>query len=134
MRIVIAAFVALLILFSWLRLILALEIASTGREIQQRTGDLERIQRLNDHKRAVIARAKSPQTLHDAAYAQGFRPYQPIYVSMPRPLVTSGDETTWGTGLTALPSEQRASALADQSLLDLASGELDNLFETEVAP
>jgi hypothetical protein len=79
-------FIGLLIVFRWLHLILALQIASTGREMQIQTEELQRIERHNAALQREIAGAESPQNLAERAYQQGYRPRQPIYLHTSQPL------------------------------------------------
>lgn len=135
LRAVIAVFVALLILVSWLRLILALEIALTGRQIQMRTQELEAIERGNDLIRIDIARAESPTGLAELAYELGFRPRKPVYIPLASPLAgSSGDEAAGRTGPGTRSSSEETLNEDEQSLLDLATEELGPLLEAEAAP
>jgi hypothetical protein len=78
--------IGLLIVFRWLHLILALEIVSTGREMQIQTEELQRIERQNAALQREIAGAESPKNLAERAYQQGYRPRQPIYLRSSRPM------------------------------------------------
>lgn len=134
-RMVIAVFVALLILFSWLRLILALEIASTGRQIQEKTEERDKIIRSNNDKQFKISELMSPTSLSDAAYDKGFRPHKPIYVPLPQPF--SGSTRVEGVDELEFPAtdiDEQELPPEGQSLIDLATRELDTLLEVEVQP
>ncbi len=84
MRTVLIIFVALLILFGWLHLILALEIASTGRQIQIKTEELKEIQRDNNNLRWKIAKIWSSAEMARRAIEEGYEPRQPIYLPPPQ--------------------------------------------------
>ncbi|MGD2205264.1 MAG: hypothetical protein PVH17_00675 [Anaerolineae bacterium] len=86
MRTAVIIFVALLILFRWLHLILALEIATNGRQIQLRTEELHKYERLNLAIQREIAEAESPRQLADRALSLGYRPHKPIYLRISKPL------------------------------------------------
>ena len=130
--IVIAALIALLILFSWLHLIQALEIADTGRKIQLGEVELERIERTNNELKIKIARAQAPAKLVEAAAALGFRRSQPVYVAFPDSLPeTVVNEDGGGVPIQA---DLEGWTEDDQTLLDFATRELDSLLEVEVAP
>jgi len=115
-RVLVAVSIALLILFSWLRVILALEIASTGRQIQLRAQDLDGIERGNDNLRLQISHALSPTRLAPLAEEMGFQPHKPVYVPWPE-----------------LPAVEEGPDLADQEL-DAAVNELGVLLGTPEAP
>jgi len=134
-QVLIAVSVALLILFSWLRMILALEIASTGRKIQLKTEELERIERDNDKVRLQIAGALSPERLAPLAEEMGFQPQKPVYV----PWSESGAEPA-NSGITdqdrlqLLLQDGASTASEEPSLLDVAADEIEILLETTATP
>ncbi len=86
LRTAIIIFVGLLILFRWLHLILALQIASTGRQIDITTDELHRIERHNMALMHEIAEAEAPANLSRRAYEAGYRPRQPVYLRSDLPL------------------------------------------------
>jgi hypothetical protein len=125
---VVAIVVTLLILFGWLRLILALEIASTGRQIQILNEELKEIERDNDYVGMRLADALDPAVLAVRAELAGFQPSKPDYVQMPPPsaVVLQADPEP--------ATEDEVLSRATQSLLDLAAGGIDDLMESETAP
>jgi hypothetical protein len=129
MQLIVTVGIALLILFGWLRLILALEIASTGRQIQILTEELASIERGNNGLRLKIATALSPERLARIAEELGYALYEPIYVPMPSPL--NGQE---GLIPVAQVSNIETPLAQSGSWWDLAGGELDILLETEAIP
>ena len=134
-RVLVAVSVALLILFSWLRMILALEVASTGRQIQLRTQDLERIERGNDNLRLQISHALSPVRLAPLAEQMGFQSHQPVYVPWPDlPAVEENPALTDQERLRLLLDDGGSAAAQDLSLLDAAVNELGVLLGTPEAP
>jgi hypothetical protein len=72
-------FVALLILFGWLHLIVALQIASTNREIQIMTQDLDVMERQRAILLRQIAEAESPILLEKRLLLGGYQPKEPVY-------------------------------------------------------
>jgi len=134
-RVLVAVSVALLILFSWLRMILALEIASTGRQIQLLAQDLDRIQRGNDNLSLQIAHALSPTRLAPLAEEMGFRPHEPVYVPWPElPAVEEGPDLADQERLRLLIDDDGSATSQDSSLLDTAVNELGVLLGTPEAP
>jgi cell division protein FtsB len=131
LRAVIAVFVALLILLSWLHLIQALEIASTVREIQAKTEELERIERTNNEIRIEIAETLSPSRLAQAAEELGFRPSQPLYVPFPQSSVATPAKGETGDVGTVPGSENWTED--ERTLWEYARGELETLLEVEAA-
>ena len=87
-----AAVVAILILSLWLHFFLALEIESTGREIDVKTEELERLQRENLAKMNQISLLDSQRRLASEATGMGFRPQQPLYLAVNRPLVSPASQ------------------------------------------
>lgn len=85
-RAIIIVCVALLILFGWLHLILALEIASTGRQIQIQTAQLDQIERRNDWLQWQAASVCSSANMAERAKSLGFEPQQPIYLPLLQPV------------------------------------------------
>jgi len=134
-RVLVAVSVALLILFSWLRVILALEIASTGRQIQLRAQDLDGIERGNDNLRLQISHALSPTRLAPLAEEMGFQPHKPVYVPWPElPAVEEGPDLADQERLRLLIDDDGSAASQDSSLLDAAVNELGVLLGTPEAP
>lgn len=97
LRAVIAVFIALFILFGWLHLILTLEIALTGREIQIKTEELEAITRHKSSLQEQISTMESPAVLAPAAHEMGFADRTPLYVPLPGELAdqSSGGGSAW---------------------------------------
>jgi len=134
-RVLVAVSIALLILFSWLRVILALEIASTGRQIQLRAQDLDGIERGNDNLRLQISHALSPTRLAPLAEEMGFQPHKPVYVPWPElPAVEEGPDLADQERLRLLIDDDGSAASQDSSLLDAAVNELGVLLGTPEAP
>jgi len=91
MRTTLIAFVALLILFRWLHLILALQIAATGRQLQIQQEELGRIERYNAMLRLAIAKATLPSRLATEAEQYGYGPRDPLYLLIAVPDPSSGE-------------------------------------------
>lgn len=70
----------LVILLGWLHVILSLEIASTGRQIQLKSGELAALQRDNNLLRWQVAEAMSPPKLALRARELGYGPQPPLYL------------------------------------------------------
>ena len=77
---------ALLILFAWLHLILSLQIASTGRQIQITKEEMEQIERDNLAIVRDIAAAESQKKMADRATALGYGPQAPLYLPLSQQL------------------------------------------------
>jgi cell division protein FtsB len=99
LRTAVIVFLGLLILFRWLHLILALQLASTGRQIQIATEELQKIERHNTTLVQEISEAESPTDLAQRAIQEGYKPGQPIYVRTSQPLAQPPTvaENLWGT-------------------------------------
>jgi hypothetical protein len=66
--------------------ILAMEIETTGRQIQKRSEELRRISRENDALRREIAEAGSYRNLAERAEGLGFERQPPTYLILQDPL------------------------------------------------
>jgi hypothetical protein len=85
LRTVAIVFVILLILFQWLHLILALEMAATSREMQLITEEIEQQERLNALLLRAIAEAESPRRLGKHAEILGYMPGTRVYIELDHP-------------------------------------------------
>jgi hypothetical protein len=83
---VVIVFVILLILFQWLHLILALEMAATSREMQLIREEIEQQERLNALLLRAIAEAESPRRLGKHAETLGYMPGTRVYIESDEPL------------------------------------------------
>jgi len=102
-RVVIMGGAALLILFAWLHLIMALGIAATSREIQELGKELERIERENMGIARDIATAEMIQNLSGRAEKLGYGPQTPLYLPLSEPV---SEQITGTTDVEALGSAQ----------------------------
>ncbi len=95
LRTAVIVFIAVLILFRWLHLVLALDITSTGRQIQSRTDELHRHQRVVSDIQRRIGIAEAPGRLSELASQMGYGPRQAVYLPLDGPLVplTDGDSS-----------------------------------------
>ena len=116
---------ALLILFAWLHLILALQIASTGRQIQIATEELQKLKRDNMAVVRDTAVAESEEKMAERAAALGYGPQAPVYLSLGQTYATTGstvggNDTQDDTGLVADNSQDRTLSqfLLDNTLYD----------------
>ena len=81
---------ALLILFAWLHLILALQIASTGRQIQMATEELKKLKRDNMAVVRDTAVAESEEKMAARAAALDYGPQAPVYLSLDQAFAPTG--------------------------------------------
>jgi hypothetical protein len=93
-RTVIIVGATFLILFAWLHLILSLQIASTGRQIQITKEKMEQIERDNLAIVRDIAAAESQKKMADRATALGYGPQAPLYLPLDQPLSMTNDPDT----------------------------------------
>lgn len=104
LRLALIALVAVLIGFRWLNLILALETTSTGRQIQNRTAELSRMDRENASLEAQIAEALAPSRMAAEAVRFGFMARSPIYLRVEAAAGESGSGLAAGGGEAPGPS------------------------------
>jgi len=88
--------IAVLILFRWLHLILALDITSTGRQIQKKTMELHQLERANAELQLQVAEGESPGRLSEEAARLGYQPRPPLYISVDQPMGSSMDKAKLG--------------------------------------
>lgn len=116
LRTAVIVFIAVLILFRWLHLVLALDITSTGRQIQSRTDELHRHQRVISDIQLRIATAGNPGRLAELAKQMGYGPKQAVYLQVDGPL----------SPLTNSDGSNEDSATEQDSQLEPETGLLSN--------
>lgn len=133
LRAVIAVFIALFILFGWLHLILTLEIALTGREIQIKTEELEAITRHKSSLQEQISTLGSPAVLAPAAHEMGFADRTPLYVPLPDELAdqNSGDGSAWQASSESQTGEPNA---GDGAQWTVSTEVLTTVFAAQTTP
>lgn len=87
-HVAVAILIALLILFLWLHFILAQQSETIGRQMAAATERLNQIERHNQVLLQEITMAESQSNMSAAAQALGFRPQQPLYLAINRPLAS----------------------------------------------
>lgn len=117
LRTVILGLVALLILFRWLHLILALQTATYGRDVQIRTEELMRLERQNNLLRSQIAEAESPLVLSERGLLLGLIPRTPVYLPVEVTPPEGGDGEPSSDAALLCPGLARAHCLPDQLIL-----------------
>jgi cell division protein FtsB len=78
--------VALLVLFLWMRFIVAMQIEATGRQIQAKTEELEKLERSNAALQRTIAESLSQENLSARAQALDYQIQTPVYLVISEPL------------------------------------------------
>jgi cytoskeletal protein RodZ len=107
--------VALLILFLWLNFVLTQEIESIGREIQEKTQELDAIERRQDSLLKEISETDSQREMASKAWELGYRPQTPIYLLLAEPL-PQGTGDTIGDGGWSVSTEGGDEGVAQQTL------------------
>jgi hypothetical protein len=116
----VAAVVALLILSLWLRFFLAMEIEGIGRQIDARTEELEGLQRANLSTMQTITQLESQHRMAGEAIALGFRPQQPLYLAVSRPLASPAGQAGESAFLTiwSLAAREGTALAAEAEMLE----------------
>ncbi len=129
------ASVVLLILLYWLQFILAMGNVSTGQEIQNRTAELERIERGNAVLLLQIATATSQENMALRAEEMGYQAQKPLFlkVAHPFPQPIDGAQGQGHTLSEDEASDQTPTRLA-RSWRDLLVQSLDTWLETDRTP
>jgi hypothetical protein len=86
-QVVLIVLVCLIILFLALNFVWAQQIESIGREIQERTEELEAEGRQRDALLIKISETGSQRNLALEAWRLGYRPSTPIYLPLAQPLI-----------------------------------------------
>jgi hypothetical protein len=126
-----------LILFAWLHLILGLQIASTGREIQVTTEELEKFKRDNLAIMHQIAVAESQENTAARAVALGYGPQAPLYLPVAQPFartITGMESGYEAQGVPALAASGSYDRSLSQFLLDYTPYHLTAASETGTEP
>jgi hypothetical protein len=84
--VVLAVLIILLMLFLWLHFIIAQDIEATGREIQVKTAELERVERAQLALRQKIAISSTQARMAERAERLGYHAQNPVYILVNRPL------------------------------------------------
>lgn len=104
-QLVLVIAVALFILFLWLNFALTQEIESIGREIQEKTQELEAMERGRDSLLKDISKASSQLEMADKAWDLGYRPQTPVFLLVVEPLARATDGAAasqeWSVSTTA---------------------------------
>lgn len=129
------ACVALLVLLYWLQFILAMSNVSTGQEIQNRTAELERIERGNAVLMLQIAETTSQENMAMRAEAMGYEPQKPLFLRLAHPLPQPSDGTqAEGRTLSGNEASDQAPTQLARSWRDLLVQRLDTWLETDRTP
>ena len=129
---VVAILAALLILFGWLHLVLALQTTSTNRTIQERTAVLEKLERDQAVIVREIAAASAPGGLEDRARLAGFRTARPMYLILQPVQANSYSEADLEVASEFTSSAVQASEVS--TLLEAVIRDTDQRLESESAP
>lgn len=128
-------FAALLILFGWLHLVLALQITATNEQIQTRTEEWQKIERKNATIRRGLAEAMSPRRMEPRAIEAGYRPQKPVHLALPHLAV---EDTEKGTVAGAPSAEADTSAENSTAKAKFSFGsivdEVDTWLEARTRP
>jgi len=107
-HIVVAVFVALLILFFWLQFLVAQEIETLGRQILETNRELERLRRENAALEHAICTEMAQERMAQRAEAMGYALHRPVYLPLAEPLAPAEEEQT--RLLLPLPADGRTAA------------------------
>jgi hypothetical protein len=122
-RVAIAVFAALLILFGWLHLLLAMELATTDRLIQARRAVLAVQKRDNAAMLLKISVAVSPINMQQRLELEDLQHTKPLFLLLPQ---ADSEGRTDGTepSLVAASGREAVSESQPRTLLEAIMGEL----------
>lgn len=135
LRLTIAIFVALLILFAWLQLILSLQVASTERQIQSARAEIDKLVRDQVAIQHKIAEAMSPAERQGRLLEKGFLHQTPVYVLMQQ--LATEEKSGEAQGVASIAptvSESDLSASAVQSMFESVMTSFDTLSHNGSTP
>jgi hypothetical protein len=105
--------------------ILAVGIEDTGRDIQDRQSELDKIERNNAALRKAISEAKSQEAMAERAQARGYVLQTPVYLQISEPLAQpTHDEAMSGADLTGRGAETGSSAPQAEPLINILARSL----------
>jgi hypothetical protein len=133
-RIAIAIFAVLLILFGWLHLLVAMQTTSTNRLILIKAEELGLQKRDNVAVQRKIAEAESPRSLGSRLLLEGYQVSEPMYLPLPQ---LAAEDKTASSGQEASSSMNinrgKTSISLPRSLVEPVSGESSGT-QTHVEP
>mgnify|MGYP001823096172 FL=1 len=126
LRIAVAAFAALLILFAWLHLLLAMQIASTNRLITERTAELSRLERDKQVILLKIAQSESPIVMTQRLLEEGFVRQELMYLDVSQTAAQSmtGENEQPVVPIAAEPDTEEAAPGEPASVLETIIGSM----------
>ncbi len=91
LRVAIAVFAALLILFGWLHLLVSMQTAATGRLILEGEAQLDRLERETQALLLKIAEGESPRAMAPRVETGGYVLQEPLYLELSQPIAPHTD-------------------------------------------
>lgn len=130
-----ALLVTLLILFLWTHFLLAHELETIGRDIQEKSRELERIERANSALERDIAANMSQAKMAERAIALGYGFQPPVYLPLSRPLgQPEGYDVQEGARPPVVPDGLESSSLQGQSFLNVVAHTFELASDTGAQP
>ena len=126
LRIAVAVFAALLILFAWLHLLVAMQIASTNRLITERTAELSRLERDKQVILLKIAQSESPIVMTQRLLEEGFVRQELMYLDVSQTAAQSmtGENEQPVVPIAAEPDTEEAAPGEPASVLETIIGSM----------
>jgi hypothetical protein len=133
-QVTIAVFAALLILFGWLHLLLAMQIASTDRQILSKNEELRMQKRDNAAVLRHIAEAESPRNMEDRIELEDYQVGGRVYLYLPELAEEDAPGSDRSEAAPLIDTEHQAQATpVPSSLIESVFGELYG-SQTRVGP
>ena len=132
LRVAIAVFAALLILFGWLHLLVAMQIASTDRLILDKRAELERLERDAHIVLLQIGHGESPRIMETRLTEEGYVLEDALYLVLSQPFAkhrggNNGQPASFAPSAVA----KETSASQPPSLLESIIGNSESVSETQ---
>jgi|GEM_PF-2422222 len=132
LRVAIAVFAALLILFGWLHLLVAMQIASTDRLILDKEADFDRLERDTQVVLLKIGWGESPRIMEGRLAEEGYERQDALYLELSQPFAKHRGGSD-GQLASFAPSSVAKETTASQppSLLESIIGNSESVSETQ---
>lgn len=124
LRVAIAVFAALLILFGWLHLLVAMQTAATERLILNGGAQLDILERETQALLLKIAEGESPRAMAPRVGTEGYVLQEPLYLELSQPTVPSTEGQIDQAPFAPSNATEQTAASQPSSLLESIFGNL----------
>ncbi len=131
LRVAIAVFAALLILFGWLHLLVAMQTAATDRQILDGEAELNRLERETQTVLLKVAGYESPRIMAQRLEEEGYVLQEALYLDLSQPIAQYTEGKIDQAPLAPSAAAEQAIVSQPSSLLESIFGNLKSGPETQ---